>query len=260
MQMFSTFMSKGILDSWRDVPSDGARRSNPNTYTLLGWQLASIRVNSTDIQTLICALLTADRWRWHLQWDWATLQKLIKVTVVMSSSLALHFCPHEPTAPGSGHLDWNTTCTLVFLLQKALKDFCSVSLRCTINHTAGISSSAKTHSKTQVLRGNTSKESELWSTHQRVCCAQAALPQIQHILTASMTFPVLRRKAGSLLFPIWWSLILENKPQSTSLALLHLSILYTLLVLQWIIPFTGISKELQLPVPQKAGLNWRVLV
>lgn len=37
------------------VPSDEARQSNSNTYTLLGWQLASIRVNSTDIQTLICA-------------------------------------------------------------------------------------------------------------------------------------------------------------------------------------------------------------
>lgn len=55
MPMFSTFTSKGNLDSWRDVPSDGARWSNPNTYTLLGWQLVSIRVNSIDIQTLICA-------------------------------------------------------------------------------------------------------------------------------------------------------------------------------------------------------------
>lgn len=37
---------------------------------------------------------------------------------------------------------------LVCLLQKALQDFCSVSPRCTANHTAGISSAAKTHAKT----------------------------------------------------------------------------------------------------------------
>jgi len=33
----------------------GARRSNPNTYTAPVRQLANIRVNSTDILTLICA-------------------------------------------------------------------------------------------------------------------------------------------------------------------------------------------------------------
>lgn len=54
---------------------------------------------------------------------------------------------------------------------------------------------------------------------------EEALQQIEHILIAPVTFSVLRRGAGSFLFPIWWSLTLAYKPQPTSVVLLHPSIL-----------------------------------
>lgn len=146
-------MSKGILDSWRDVPSDGARQSNPNTYTLLGWQLVSIRVNSIDIdiQTLICASACLLQ-RWMEMTPTEGLGNIAEVNqghcCYELISLILHcISVHMNLLPPGV---WPFTlcmgtqpCTSGFLLQKVLQDFCSVSLRCTVNHTARISSSAK---------------------------------------------------------------------------------------------------------------------
>lgn len=173
--------------------------------------------------------------------------------------LALHFCPHEPTAPGCLAIytvQGNTTLHLSFSIAESTQRLllCIPEVHC------------KPHRKNLIFSQNPSVEGKhqqgkltLIHTSKGLLCTSSLTTDTAH-LTASMTFPVLKRKAGSLLFPIWWSLTLENKPQSTSLTLLHPSILYMLLVLQWIIPFTRISKELQLLVSQKAGLNWRVLV